>query len=187
MDQSYYGVFQKWEIAVAKKVVFEFQKDWSCLKSEDFDDLLQECFIHWLFVKEQFEQEEIKSMKSLMGKVMRNKLRDYVRNVNQQKRKVRYHSISLFSSQSNAEDSLHLEDKLSTETDNPNGLTMDLEMALLKLTKRQEKICRLLEADFNISEIARFLNVRRETVYSDLKKIQKVFKQNDLDIYLEGN
>jgi len=46
---SYEGLFEGWEVAVAKHLVNEFKKQWTCLDIDDFDDLLQECLTHWFF------------------------------------------------------------------------------------------------------------------------------------------
>jgi hypothetical protein len=41
----------KWEIAVAKKVVGEFRRRSRILGREEFDDLVQDCLLHWIGVR----------------------------------------------------------------------------------------------------------------------------------------
>ncbi|MFH1869357.1 MAG: hypothetical protein ABIG36_01820 [Pseudomonadota bacterium] len=38
---------QGWEIAVTKKLIGEFRRRSRSLYREEFDDLLQECLMHW--------------------------------------------------------------------------------------------------------------------------------------------
>ena len=42
MGLTYGGVFENWEIAVAKKLVDQFKRKWRCVSKDDFEDLLQE-------------------------------------------------------------------------------------------------------------------------------------------------
>ncbi len=44
---------QGWEIAVTKKLIGEFRRRSRSLYREEFDDLLQECLMHWLEVRQQ--------------------------------------------------------------------------------------------------------------------------------------
>jgi len=39
-----------WEIAVAKKLVGEFRRRSRMLWRDDFDDLVQDCLLHWIAV-----------------------------------------------------------------------------------------------------------------------------------------
>ena len=55
MGLTYGGVFENWEIAVAKKLVDQFKRKWKCFSKDDFDDLLQECLSHWYFVRKKYE------------------------------------------------------------------------------------------------------------------------------------
>ena len=41
----------KWEIAVAKKLVGEFRRRSRLLARDDFDDLVQDCLLHWMVVR----------------------------------------------------------------------------------------------------------------------------------------
>lgn len=41
----------KWEIAVAKKVVGELRRRSRILGREEFDDLVQDCLLHWIGVR----------------------------------------------------------------------------------------------------------------------------------------
>ena len=41
----------KWEIAVAKKVVGEFRRRSRILGRDEFDDLVQDCLLHWIGVR----------------------------------------------------------------------------------------------------------------------------------------
>ena len=47
----------KWEIAVAKKVVGEFRRRSRILRREEFDDLVQDCLLHWIGVRSKLAPE----------------------------------------------------------------------------------------------------------------------------------
>ena len=69
MGLKYEGVFEGWEIAVAKKLVDQFKRKWKCFFKDDFDDLLQECLSHWYFVRKRYEASKgaSKSSRKLTG------------------------------------------------------------------------------------------------------------------------
>jgi len=50
---------QGWEIAVTKKLIGEFRRRSRSLYREEFDDLLQECLMHWLEVRRQLVPDAI--------------------------------------------------------------------------------------------------------------------------------
>jgi DNA-directed RNA polymerase specialized sigma24 family protein len=71
------------------------QREFVCLKNEGFDDLLQECLIHWFFIKDQYRPEAGASEHTFLNRVTRHKLADLMRIKGANKRKVFYMSESL--------------------------------------------------------------------------------------------
>lgn len=92
---NYEGFFQSWEIAIAKKLVNQFRKKYTCLKREEFNDLLQEVLIHWYLNKDKYNSNQEASKQTFMVRVARNKLTDILREVIADKRTLNYQTISL--------------------------------------------------------------------------------------------
>jgi len=194
MGQHYRGLFQDWEIAVAKKLVNEFQGKWRCLEREDFDDLLQECLIHWFFAKDDYDSTREASQKTFMGRIIRNKLTDLVRERESDKRKIAHLTVSLDEPLGDDEDSPALIDKIDEQTISdtaPNPfleiqLKIDLSKALQKLTPTQKELCFLLgEKGLTVKEASEYLKTPRSTIYDELKRIRTIFMKEGLEDYLK--
>lgn len=194
MSQNYRGLFQDWEIAVAKKVVNEFQEKWACLEREGFDDLLQECLTHWFFVKDEYDPTRGASQKTFMGRIIRNKLTDLVREREADKRKIAHLTVSLDEPLGNDEDSPTLLAKigegglLGTSPDPFLEIhcKIDLSKALQKLTTKQKRLCRLLgEEGLTVKEASEYLKAPRSTIYDELKRIRTIFMKEGLEDYLK--
>ncbi len=194
MGQHYRVLFQDWEIAVAKKLVNEFQGKWRCLEREDFDDLLQECLIHWFFAKDDYDSTREASQKTFMGRIIRNKLTDLVRERESDKRKIAHLTVSLDEPLGDDEDSPALIDKIDEQTISdtaPNPfleiqLKIDLSKALQKLTPTQKELCFLLgEKGLTVKEASDYLKTPRSTIYDELKRIRTIFMKEGLEDYLK--
>jgi len=190
----YRGLFREWEIAVAKKLVNEFQQMWQCLRKEEFDDLLQECLIHWLFARGEYDPTRRVSQQTFMGRVIRHKLTDLVRERETDKRKAAYLTVSLDEPLGDDQDDRTLLDKIdeSTATDAPSDglsqvlLKVDLSKALRKLTSQQQRLCRLLgEGGLTVKEASECLKTSRSTIYDEIERIRKIFRKEGLEDYLE--
>ena len=94
-DLNYEGFFQSWEIAIAKKLVNQFRGKNTCLKREEFNDLLQEVLIHWYSNKDKYNSNREASERTFMAKVVENKLTDISREIKTDKRTSNYQTISL--------------------------------------------------------------------------------------------
>jgi len=194
MGQSYRGLFQDWEIALAKKVVHEFQGKWRGLAREDFDDLLQESLTHWYFARDDYDPTRAASFKTFMARVIRNKLTDLVRERGSDKRKIAHLTISLDEPLGDDEDSPALIDKIDAQTisdgaSNPflgTHLKIDLSRASEKLTPQQRQLCCLLgEKGLTVKEASEYLKTPRSTLYDELKRIRTIFRKEGLEEYLE--
>lgn len=194
MSQNYRGPFQDWEIAVAKKLINEFQEKWSCLEREDFDDLLQECLTHWYFAKDDYDPGREASQKTFMGRIIRNKLTDLVREREADKRKIAHLSISLDKPLGDNEDSPALIDKIDEGSINDAShnhfleiqLKIDLSKALQKLIPKQKELCLLLgEKGLTVKEASEYLKTPRSTIYDELKRIRTIFMKEGLEDYLK--
>jgi len=194
-DLNYEGFFQSWEIAIAKKLVNQFRGKNTCLKREEFNDLLQEVLIHWYSNKDKYNSNREASERTFMAKVVENKLTDILREIKTDKRTSNYQTISLDQPLGDDENNSTLSDVISEDNILPSSNTLssflkiqlkvDLARALLKLNSRQKKICNLiLSEDLNVSELSLCLNTPRTTIFDEIKRIRKIFEKEQLKDYL---
>ena len=185
---SYEGLFEGWEVAIAKHLVNEFKKQWTCLDIDDFEDLIQECLTHWLFAKDKYDPEAEASEKTFMGRVVRNKLSDIIKEHERDKRKVFQNSVSLDQPLCDDEDASTLLDVLpDDEADFRVGveIRIDLNKAIRKLTPLQKEICGLISESSNVSDISEQLGLRRKAVYKEMERIRAIFENEGLKNYLD--
>lgn len=194
MVQNYRGFFHDWEIAVAKKLINIFQRKWTCLEREEFDDLLQECLTHWYFTKDTYDPGREASQKTFMGRIIRNKLTDLIRERSAVKRKIAHITRSLDEPLRNDADSPALIDQINedtvTETTHNHfleiQLKIDLSKSLQKLTPQQKNLCDLLgEKGLSVKEASDRLKTPRGTIYDEIKRIRKIFMKEGLEDYLK--
>ena len=194
-DLNYEGFFQSWEIAIAKKLVNQFREKYTCLKREEFNDLLQEVLIHWHLNKDKYASYREASINTFMAKVVENKLTDILREVKTDKRTLNYQTISLDQPLGDDENYSTLSDVISEDDilSSSNNLSpflkiqlkVDLSRAFLKLNSRQKMICNLIiSEDLNVSELNQCLNTPRTTIFDEIKRIRKIFEKEQLKDYL---
>ena len=192
---NYEGFFQSWEIAISKKLVNQFRGKNTCLKREEFNDLLEEVFVHWYLNKDKYNSNRESSERTFMAKIVENKLTDILREVKTDKRTLNYQTISLDQPLDDDENcsthsDLVSEDDILSRSNTLNPflkiqLKVDLSRALLKLNSRQKKICNLiLSEDLNVSELSLCLNTPRTTIFDEIKRIRKIFEKEQLKDYL---
>ena len=191
MSPSYKGLFEGWEIAIAKKLINDFKNQWGCLEFEDFDDLLQECLTQWFLAKDTYNPNAEASKKTFMARVVKNKLFDIVKNHERLCRKETQNTVSLDQPLSDEEDASTLLDCLSEDKEYASSfqlhaeLRIDLSRAFKKLTPKQQELCRLLgEEGLNIKEASEILQTPRGTIYEEIKRIKDIFEQENLQEYL---
>jgi DNA-directed RNA polymerase specialized sigma24 family protein len=76
----------KWEIAVAKKLVGEFRRRSRILGRHEFDDLVQDGLLHLIGVRRKLAPDPDKPPVGYMAQVLRNKLTDLKREHRAEKR-----------------------------------------------------------------------------------------------------
>ena len=187
---SYKGVFNDWEIAVAKSVIEKCRRG-SVLKIEEFDDLLQECLMHWCFVKDRYNPAKGASRQTFMARIVENKLLHINDKLTSHKRDI-LKTVSLDQPISIEEDSPSL---LEVIPDNKPcvsnlritvGIKIDVSNTLQKLNPKQQKLCRLLgEEGLNIKKDSESLKIPRSTLYGEIKRIRRMFEKSGLRIYLD--
>ncbi len=190
---DYGDLFQAWEIAVAKNLINEFKDSSGSIRREDFEDLLQECLIHWYLNKNSYNPKREASEKTYMGRIVRNKLIDLVREKESDKRKISYLALSLDEPLGD-EDGFTLIDKLeegagekiSLRPPSDIDISVDLKKAFEKLKPNQKKLCHWLgHKGFTVMEVSEDLKIPRSTIYDELVRIRAIFKKEGLDDYLK--
>jgi len=196
VPQDYRGLFQPWELAIAKKLVRDFRATSRALQHDEIDDLLQETLMHWYQARGSHDPQGKASVRTYMARVVRNKLIDLVRERESDKQIINSLTIPTDvthtdepgrpgSTGDEAESTLPEPDDTREHRDAEQSLHLDLARALAQLTPRQRELCRLLlEQDLTMVEASQRLGVPRATLYEELKHIRATFKALGLEGYL---
>ncbi len=188
MNQNYDGLFENWEIGVAKKIIRNQKGKWKCLERIDEEDLLQECLTHWLLRRETFNPESGAKKNTFMARVILNKLMDIVREQSSDKRKVIHQCSSLHQPVNDEDESPLLIDTLASKFDLKAHIEIRsaIEHSLSLLTSSQQKLCKLLkEENMRIEDLSKALGVERTTVYRQIKRIRQIFENEGVKIFLK--
>ena len=186
---NYGGLFEGWELAITKRLIDDYRKEWKCLEREGFDDLLQECLMHWLEVRDGYDSSRNTSRQTFMATIIRNKIGNIIEKTTAEKRKAIYESVSLDKPLNDDEDAPTLKDKIA---DTKNGLSqtkaelkIELSKAYQKLTPQQKKLCKLLgEEGLSVTEASKEMKKHRRHLYREIARIREVFEKEGLKDYL---
>ena len=144
-----------WEIAVTRKLVGEFRRRSRSLYREEFDDLLQECLMHWLEVRQQLVPDPGGPPIAYMARVVRNKLIDLARELETDKRRGDQDAVSLDDTAGDFEDAPTYADLVDAEQRREQGdcercdpidIQIDVADVMRRLTPEQRRLCELLGA-----------------------------------------
>ena len=187
MGSSYEGVFEGWEVAIAKKLSSEFLAQHSWLKVLYLDDLVQECLVQWYLARHTYQQGQGASPQTYMAKVVRHRLHNILEEHLAEKRRADRSAMSLETPVGEGEEERTLKEVIPAaeeSIEHAASLRLDLERALEKLTPLQRKLCTLLWQGYGVTEISAILNKPRPTIYDEMKRIRKVFTGVGLEEYL---
>ena len=185
---NYKLFFKAWEIGIAINVVNEFKNQWKSMQGEDYEDLLQECLIQWVFAKDSYKPDCGVSIRTFMARIVRNRLQNIVREHKSNSHKVSQSSISLYEPISEKESASIPLDVLQDPTDYQISsiLRITLSQTISKLTPRQQELCELLiSGESDMAEIGRIMNIDRATVYREIGRIRDVFEMEGLKDFLK--
>ena len=195
MRANYKGLFERWELAITRKLIREFRARWQSLKQDEFEEVMQECLVHWLSVRRELDPARAPVRSAFMATVVRNKLTDLVRERESGKRKATYDSISLDAPLGDEEDSLTfldfvVEAQPREGDDHLRALAeearADIFKAMKHLTPLQQQLCHLLGCEgLSVQDASRKLGIPRATIYDELKRIRKSFTELGLQYYLK--
>jgi RNA polymerase sigma factor (sigma-70 family) len=184
MGLTYADLFADWEIATAKKMISHFQTSYPWLKGLDFEDLLQECLIHWYLNRAKFQKERGASERTFMAKVLSTRLQMILREQLTDRRKAFHLAESLEKPRNEDETSELVFIPASVDFFDPS-LRLDIESVRMTLTLRQREICDLLGQDYAVQKIAEMLGKPRRTIRDEIKRIGEIFSRKGLKDYLK--
>ena len=186
---------EQWEIAVTTKIVSEFRRRFRSLAREDFDDLQQECLLHWIQVRGRLVPVGEGPPVAYMSQVLRNMLTDYVREKAADKRGGEQEHLSLDAPVDGSDDGLTLGALIADTTVAVSGdaagttrhhTELDVARALERLTPMQRRICTMLgEEGLSVKEAAERLRIPRGTLYDEIKRIRQILSAQGLGDYLK--
>ena len=186
---------EQWEIAVTKKVVGELRRRSRTLAREDFDDLEQECLLHWIQVRKKLVPVGDGPPLAYMSQVLRNKLTDLTRELVADKRGGDQDLLSLDASLPGADGGLTLSDLIAESSTVGSGrdvdaahhrTALDVARALERLTPAQRRLCAMLgEEGLSVKEAAARLRIPRGTLYEEIKRIRKILTDQGFSKYFE--
>ena len=186
----------KWELAVTHKLVGEYRRRSRILERHEFDDVVQDCLLHWIGVRKKLAPDPDDPPVGYMAQVLRNKLTDWVRERGAEKRAGDLRTVSLDATVDGSEDGMTLAESLEASEFTQTGemgethrhhVRMDLLRVLARLTPAQQRLCVMLgQEGLSIKEAAEQLRIPRGTLYEEIKRIRKVFSDHGLDNYLRG-
>ena len=184
-----------WEIAVAKKLVGEYRRRSRILERYEFEDLVQDCLLHWITVRRSLDRDPANPPLGYMATVLRNWLADLVRKRGTDKRSGDLDTPSLDASIDGSEDGMTLAELL--DVSEPRGsagdgethhhMRLDLLRACAHLTPAQQRLCLMLgEEGLSVKAAAEKLGIPRGTLYQEINRIRKLFADHGMEIYLRG-
>lgn len=131
-------------------------------------------------------------MKTFMNHVLHRYLLDMARRASAHKRKAEQTTVSLDEPISQEDEegeelTLHgvVPDEVSTARVAGLPLQVDLSTVLTRLTSQQQEICRLLTEGEAVTAISRKLKVPRATLYDEIKRVRRIFRDAGLKDYLD--
>lgn len=172
---SYRSLFSAREILAAEMAIGAMRRRYLCLRLEEYDDILQECLLHWIAVKPSFDPSKGVLLATFMNRVLTNKMHSMARLLSAEKRRAFSTSAPL------------------DEMPEPGGgddysgmeLRIDVSAAMSGLSRRQRKLCALIGGEgLNIAQAGRRLKTPRTTLYTDLRHIKDIFTRANLGVYM---
>ena len=184
-----------WEIAVAKKLVGEYRRRSRILERYEFEDLVQDCLLHWITVRRSLDRDPANPPLGYMATVLRNWLADLVRKRGTDKRSGDLDTPSLDASIDGSDDGMTLAELLDASQSRDSAgdgethhhMHLDLLRACAHLTPAQQRLCLMLgEEGLSVKAAAEKLGIPRGTLYQEINRIRKLFADHGMEIYLRG-
>ena len=182
-----------WELSVTTKLVGEYRRRSQILERCEFDDLVQDCLLHWITVRRSLDCDPANPPLGFMAKVLRNWLADLVRKRGTDKRFGDLDMPSLDATVDGSDDGMTLAELLDVSQSRDSAgdgethhhMHLDLLRACALLTPAQQRLCLMLgEEGLSVKAAAEHLGIPRGTLYEEINRIRKLFADHGLEIYL---
>jgi len=186
-NQSYLCIFEKWEIETVEIIANKFERILKRLRFGDYEDLMQESFIHWLKIRDKYDPNCYVSEKTYMSKAITNWIIKLCRKASADKRRLIYESESECTPDQH-DSSLEL-NGLKSQID-PDQLNItykiDLSKVFQKLNPEQIRLCNsLIENNFNILRTSHSLKRHKSTLYREIQRIKELSEKEGLTDYFK--
>lgn len=184
--------FETWELELAKQVIRDFLASRLPSPGLEFDDLLQECLLHWWRQRNAYKETRGASPKTYMRTVLRAKLLDIERAAKAGKRGGGRSDHSFDSPFGTNEEGSTLRDVIPDTKPHGDPEKVAERSALLqkinsvrrKLDLRQRRLLDGLMVGSSMTELSRQLGVPRPTLYGESARIRKTFRDEGLEEFL---
>jgi len=170
------------EFAIARKISSEFLANHSWIKGYGLEDLIQECLIQWHLARHTYDVSKGASRRTYMANVARHRLQNILEEQLAEKRGADRNAMSL--DQPLPDQQATLEDLIPALENYDLFLRLDLERTMAKLSVLQKKVGLFLWQGYSVTEIARELGKGRASIYDEISRIKKIFRDEGLDEYL---
>jgi RNA polymerase sigma-70 factor (ECF subfamily) len=149
---------------------------------------MQECLVHWFFMKDQYRPESGASERTFLNRITRNKIADLIKFKRRNKRKVFYLSESLDAMEEthsvNAKEKALMDEEQVISKITEESLPEVLAKVTTNLSFRQKQICRYLSEGMNQKQVGEKMNMPKSTLQDEMKRIREVFKRAGLEEFL---
>ncbi len=189
-----YEAFTKWELELAEgKAKGLIGKHG--FTPGDYDDLKQDLLLQ-IYLKRETRAgwiEKTASAKTVMSRILDNRVRDIIDASHTDTRKVHLFADSLQTpalardeddrGQTIDEESIFQRMERSSVPED-RDLRLDIQNAFRDLNAIQRRVCDLLSEGQSISEISRALHIKRTTLNREIGRLRKIFYKRGLKVYI---
>ena len=179
--------FKPWELDLIRRLVEDFITERRPPNDIEFDDLYQECLTRWWSQRERYDEARGASRGTFLRRVVQGKLRDLARGWTAEKRGSGHLPLSLDAPASAYDhqgrtigEMLSSQERLEADL----ASLLDLRQITSQLSERQRDIIAGVTAGMNKSDLSRHLRISRDTLYEQLRHIQRVFRDEGLAEHL---
>lgn len=180
--------FEQWELDLIERQVAGFFATHRPAHDLEFDDLFQECILHWWSQRDLYDERRGASRQTFLRRVVRRKLQDLARRWAAQKRVSGQRTLSLDAPPSHRHPhGAAIGDMLPDHRDVSADVSVAVHLNRLtaKLSDRQRRIIEGVRAGMTKTALSERLEISRDTLHEELRRIQQVFRDGGLASHLE--
>ena len=176
------------EVDIVHHVVRDFLRIRTPHPDLELEDLVQEALFHWWAQRPRYTAERGASMETFLRRVVRGKLQDLERGIKAQKRGRGRGPASLDQPLTEDEpegDTLGDTMADSADTEGAALYRVSLQAALAHLNPQQKQLMAGLAEGYSMSQISQRLGVPRATLYDQLDRVRRIFRDEGLSQFLD--